>query len=110
MPVENGSEWVRPLVEQAAEALRAHAEGFDEDPMVAFTGPSSSTRSTRRTRSGSSKLIGADNVVFGSDFPHPEGMYDPVSFVDELEVAPRGGQGQDHGWQPQPLMKVALAA
>ena len=35
------------------------------------------------------KLIGADNVLFGSDFPHPEGMYDPIGFVDQLEGLPR---------------------
>jgi predicted TIM-barrel fold metal-dependent hydrolase len=30
-------------------------------------------------------LLGADNVVFGSDYPHPEGLFDPVTFVDELD-------------------------
>ena len=33
-------------------------------------------------------MLGADHVVFGSDYPHPEGMVDPVSFVDELEGLP----------------------
>jgi predicted TIM-barrel fold metal-dependent hydrolase len=31
------------------------------------------------------KLIGADRVLFGSDYPHPEGLADPLSFVDELK-------------------------
>ncbi len=26
-----------------------------------------------------------DHVLFGSGFPHPEGLADPVSYVDELE-------------------------
>jgi predicted TIM-barrel fold metal-dependent hydrolase len=26
-------------------------------------------------------------VLFGSDYPHPEGLADPVSYVDELEGA-----------------------
>ena len=29
-------------------------------------------------------FLGADNVLFGSDFPHPEGMADPARFVDLL--------------------------
>ena len=29
--------------------------------------------------------IGADHMLFGSDFPHAEGLSDPVSFVDDLE-------------------------
>ena len=30
-------------------------------------------------------LIGADHVVFGSDFPHPEGLADPVDFAHGCE-------------------------
>ena len=29
--------------------------------------------------------MGADRVCFGSDFPHPEGLADPLSFVEQLE-------------------------
>jgi predicted TIM-barrel fold metal-dependent hydrolase len=31
------------------------------------------------------ELIGVDRVLFGSDYPHPEGLADPASYVDELE-------------------------
>jgi predicted TIM-barrel fold metal-dependent hydrolase len=31
-------------------------------------------------------LIGADHVVFGSDFPHPEGLADPVEFAHGCEA------------------------
>ena len=27
-------------------------------------------------------------MLFGSDFPHPEGLADPVSYVDELAGLP----------------------
>ena len=48
------------------------------------------------------KLIGADNVLFGSDFPPPEGMYDPVSFVDQLEGLPEDDKAKIIGTKPQP--------
>ena len=48
------------------------------------------------------ELMGADRVVFGSDYPHPEGMAEPLTFVDELEGLPRRRRGQGHGRQPQP--------
>lgn len=32
-----------------------------------------------------SSLIGADHVVFGSDYPHPEGLVDPVDFARSCE-------------------------
>src|SRR3712207_6873267 len=31
------------------------------------------------------EAMGADRVVFGSDYPHPEGLGDPLSFVDEIQ-------------------------
>ena len=34
------------------------------------------------------ELIGVDHVLFGSDYPHPEGLADPVSYVDELAGLP----------------------
>ena len=46
------------------------------------------------------KAIGTDHVVFGSDYPHPEGLADPVSYAKELESLLRGGGPQDHGRQP----------
>ena len=34
------------------------------------------------------KLLGADHVIFGSDFPHVEGLADPITYVDELSHLP----------------------
>jgi predicted TIM-barrel fold metal-dependent hydrolase len=34
------------------------------------------------------EVIGVDHVLFGSDFPHPEGLADPVSYVKELDGLP----------------------
>jgi hypothetical protein len=33
-------------------------------------------------------LIGVDRVLFGSDYPHPEGLADPASYADELAGQP----------------------
>ena len=30
--------------------------------------------------------IGATQVVFGSDYPHPEGLAEPVDFVDGIDA------------------------
>ncbi|MGZ4693911.1 MAG: amidohydrolase family protein, partial [Acidimicrobiales bacterium] len=34
------------------------------------------------------ELVGVDHVLFGSDYPHPEGLADPASYVDELAGLP----------------------
>jgi predicted TIM-barrel fold metal-dependent hydrolase len=52
--------------------------------------------------------MGADHVLFGSDYPHPEGLAEPCSYVDHL---PRGLSGDDvariMGGNLAQLMKVA---
>jgi predicted TIM-barrel fold metal-dependent hydrolase len=52
------------------------------------------------------EIVGADNVVFGSDFPHPEGMYNPISFVDELKALTPEDQAKIMGGNLGRLMKV----
>jgi hypothetical protein len=32
------------------------------------------------------KMIGADRVVLGSDFPHPEGVPEPLAIFDEVNA------------------------
>jgi predicted TIM-barrel fold metal-dependent hydrolase len=34
------------------------------------------------------ELLGAGHVIFGSDFPHVEGLADPLSYVNELSGLP----------------------
>ena len=53
------------------------------------------------------QLLGADNVLFGSDFPHPEGMSDPLSFVDDLEGLPHEDIVKVMGGNLNRLMNVA---
>jgi predicted TIM-barrel fold metal-dependent hydrolase len=52
-------------------------------------------------------VIGADNVLFGSDFPHPEGMSDPLSFVDDLEALPADEVAKIMGGNLARLMNIA---
>ena len=30
-------------------------------------------------------LIGSERILFGSDYPHAEGLAEPISFLDELD-------------------------
>ena len=53
------------------------------------------------------KLLGPDNVLFGSDYPHPEGMADPLSFVEDLEGLPQDQGAKVMGGNLARLMRVA---
>jgi predicted TIM-barrel fold metal-dependent hydrolase len=54
-------------------------------------------------------LIGVDHVLFGSDYPHPEGLADPVSYVDELEGLDEESIRKIMGGNLAALMNVADA-
>ena len=53
------------------------------------------------------ELIGADNVLFGSDYPHPEGISDPISFVDQLDGLPDTDKAKVMGGNLSRLIRVA---
>ena len=107
MPVENGSAWVRPLVEKFQKVYDRVPDAFDEDPLVAFKRCVYIHPFHEEDPIGLVKLIGADNVLFGSDYPHPEGMYDPVSFVDQLEGLPEEDKAKVMGGNLARIMRVA---
>ncbi len=54
-------------------------------------------------------ILGADRVLFGSDYPHPEGMADPISFVDELKGLPDADVAKIMGGNLSRLMKLDAA-
>ena len=35
-----------------------------------------------------SELIGVERVLFGSDFPHPEGLAQPTRYIEEIKEMP----------------------
>lgn len=83
-PVENGSGWVRPLIESMESAYRFAPNAFDEHPVEVFKRNFYIHPFHEEDPRGLADLIGVDHVLFGSDYPHPEGMSDPISFVDDL--------------------------
>lgn len=83
-PVENGSGWVRPLFASMEHAYKMNPRAFDEDPIEVFKRCVYVHPFHEDDPDGLAELIGVDNIIFGSDFPHPEGIADPISFVDDL--------------------------
>jgi predicted TIM-barrel fold metal-dependent hydrolase len=83
--VENGSAWVRQVVYNLQKVYARSPEIFEEDPMVAFKRNIFVHPFHEENVNGLIDLVGIDNVVFGSDYPHPEGLFDPVTWVDELD-------------------------
>ena len=105
MPVENGSQWVPTAVKQFKKLYERSPGAFDEDPMVAFERSVVVHPFFEEDVLDIVGLVGADRVVFGSDFPHPEGLGDPLSFLDEIESLPEADKAKVMGGTLSKLMK-----
>jgi predicted TIM-barrel fold metal-dependent hydrolase len=86
--IENGSSWVAPLLGVLADTYKKMPQDFPEDPVAVFKRNIYISPFWEEDLPALAELIGAEHVLFGSDYPHPEGLADPASYVDELEGAP----------------------
>jgi predicted TIM-barrel fold metal-dependent hydrolase len=109
-PVETGSSWVRHLLEELAYAYEMAPHEFDEDPIKVFKRNIYIHPFHEEDPIGLVELLGADRVLFGSDYPHPEGMSDPLSFVDELQALDESAIRKVMGGNLAGLMHVREAA
>jgi predicted TIM-barrel fold metal-dependent hydrolase len=84
LPVENGSRWVAPLLDALAHVYEMNPHLFAEDPEAVFKRNVWVHPFHEDDPMDIVRLIGADRVLFGSDYPHPEGLARPTSYVDRL--------------------------
>ena len=116
MPVENGSQWVPTALKQFAKLYERSPGAFDENPLEAFQRSIVIHPFFEEDVLNIVELVGTDNVVFGSDFPHPEGLGDPLRFVDEIEPLSEDDKAKIMGgtlsklMQCDPTEKVVKAA
>ncbi|MDX6745148.1 amidohydrolase family protein [Actinocorallia sp. A-T 12471] len=82
--IENGSVWVGPLLDQLASIYKKMPDAFSEDPVVAVKRCIHISPFWEDDMGKLAELIGVERVLFGSDYPHPEGLADPITYVDEL--------------------------
>jgi predicted TIM-barrel fold metal-dependent hydrolase len=86
--IENGSSWVEPLLKNLADTYKKMPQDFAEDPVAVFRRNVYVSPFWEEDLVALGELIGVDHVLFGSDYPHPEGLADPVGYVRQLEGAP----------------------
>lgn len=91
LSVEYGSSWVAPLLTKLDHIARLYSKD-----MWRFGAPPAKPSDMFRRNVwiapfyeddvvGLARLIGADHVLNGSDYPHPEGLAEPLEFLEELE-------------------------
>jgi len=86
--IENGSSWVEPLLTNLADVYKKMPQDFMEHPVETFKRNIYVSPFWEEDLGALAELIGTEHVLFGSDYPHPEGLADPASYVDELAGLP----------------------
>ena len=82
--VENGGDWVLPFLEHLEDTHRKMPHAFDEDPVAAFKRNVWVSPFHEDDIAALIGELGAENIIFGSDFPHPEGLAEPRSYLNHL--------------------------
>lgn len=85
LSVENGSDWAAPLLSKLRKAFGQMPHVFAEPPIETFRRHVFISPYYEDDIRALADAIGSDNVVFGSDWPHAEGLPEPIDFVDDLE-------------------------
>ncbi len=86
--VENGAGWVKVLLKKVDRAASQTPGWFSERPSDTFrrhvwVSPFWEERPAR-----TAEVIGVDRTIFGSDWPHIEGIAEPASYLDALDTLP----------------------
>ncbi|MGO9029943.1 MAG: amidohydrolase family protein [Acidimicrobiales bacterium] len=108
--VENGANWVRNLLDDLEDVYHKMPQEFAEDPKEAFLRNVYVNPFWEDNLQALVDLVGPGHVLFGSDYPHPEGLRDPITYVDELAEMPHEAKAKIMGGNLAGLMGVAVPA
>ena len=86
--VENGGDWVPALLHHLELAYKKMPREFAEHPVDTFKRGVWVNPFWEESLADLVGLIGADRVCFGSDYPHAEGLQEPLSWIDDLPPLP----------------------
>jgi len=86
--IELGSGWVPELIRRMSISYGKIPQAFRRDPVEAFREHVWVTPFQEDHVAQLVDLLGADHVLFGSDWPHPEGIANPLDFIDQLAGLP----------------------
>jgi predicted TIM-barrel fold metal-dependent hydrolase len=111
MPVEFGSTWIRPFYQKLQRAWDDTPVLFDENPVEVFNRNVWVHAFHEPDPKGLIDLgIPVDHIMFGSDFPHPEGMGDPLAYSAVVADLPLDQQAMIMGGALEKAMKVGQYA
>ncbi len=82
--IENGSAWLMPMLDQMADVYKKMPEAFPSDPVEEIRNRIHISPFWEDNLGELAGVVGVDRVLFGSDYPHPEGLAQPARYIDVL--------------------------
>lgn len=82
--VENGATWVAPLIETLQHVYGQMPQKFARDPVDTFHRNIFVAPFVEDSFEELAKHMQINRILFGSDYPHPEGTERPLDFLSEL--------------------------
>jgi predicted TIM-barrel fold metal-dependent hydrolase len=83
--VENGADYLGPIFRKLGQQARKTPQWFDEDPVDLFRRHVWMNPFWEDDVYEVIDLMGADHVIFGSDWPHIEGLPRPLDYLSEIQ-------------------------
>jgi predicted TIM-barrel fold metal-dependent hydrolase len=83
--IENGSDWVHRLIKRMKKLANQFPWNFPNDPHDTVREHIWIAPYYEEDFQALADKIGAERILFGSDWPHGEGLESPLSFLDELK-------------------------
>jgi len=84
--IENGSDWLHLLVKRLRKLANQTPSAFHEDPLDTVRRHVWVTPYLEDDLRALADLVGVERILFGSDWPHGEGVAHPLDFAKELSV------------------------
>ncbi len=84
MSVENGAHWVAPALKQWQKVYGQMPGAFKRNPVDTFHRNVFVVPFYEDNVAELSQLMPVERIVFGSDFPHPEGLKAPLDYLNEF--------------------------
>ena len=105
--IENGAGWVPGLLDHLDHAYEQMPQHYPMKPSDTFKRNFWMHPFHEEDPRGLVELLGADHVIFGSDYPHIEGLADPLSYYDEISDLPEEDIRKIMGGNMMALLGIA---
>lgn len=83
--LENGSSWLEPLLKRLEHTYHKMPKAFSRNPVEIFRDHIYVSPFYEDSIDSIAQLIGYERILFGSDWPHPEGLKHPLDFFKDIK-------------------------